>query len=85
MYIVEGPSGGVCVKQALPYVRCVGEAWPLTQVGAQHVRSSEECSRRTVGWGLGEPLLRCSAEVLRGLRAQEGQGLSRGKARTLEG
>jgi 5-methylthioribose kinase len=32
VYIVEGPNGGVCVKQALPYVRCVGESWPLTQV-----------------------------------------------------
>jgi 5-methylthioribose kinase len=28
---VEGPAGGICVKQALPYVRVVGEAWPLTQ------------------------------------------------------
>ncbi|WIA19547.1 hypothetical protein OEZ85_004156 [Tetradesmus obliquus] len=30
VYIVTGPSGGVCVKQALPYVRCVGEGWPLS-------------------------------------------------------
>ncbi len=28
---VEGPQGGVCIKQALPYVRIVGEGWPLTQ------------------------------------------------------
>lgn len=27
---LQGPSGGVCVKQALPYVRCVGEGWPLS-------------------------------------------------------
>ncbi len=32
VFIVEGPAGGICVKQALPYVRCVGESWPLTQV-----------------------------------------------------
>ena len=29
VFIVEGPRGGVCVKQALPYVRLVGESWPL--------------------------------------------------------
>ncbi|MCB2054718.1 MAG: S-methyl-5-thioribose kinase [Geminicoccaceae bacterium] len=29
VFIVEGPSGDVCVKQALPYVRLVGEGWPL--------------------------------------------------------
>ena len=27
--IVSGPAGGVAVKQALPYVRLVGESWPL--------------------------------------------------------
>ncbi|GAB4820785.1 hypothetical protein N2152v2_007831 [Parachlorella kessleri] len=31
VYIVEGPAGGLCVKQALPYVRIVGESWPLSQ------------------------------------------------------
>lgn len=31
VYIVEAPgSHGVVVKQARPYVRCVGESWPLT-------------------------------------------------------
>lgn len=29
VFIVEGPAGGVAVKQALPYVRLVGESWPL--------------------------------------------------------
>ena len=33
VFIVEGPAGALCIKQALPYVRCVGESWPLTQVG----------------------------------------------------
>src|SRR5581483_7949692 len=30
VFLVEGPAGGVCIKQALPYVRLVGEAWPMT-------------------------------------------------------
>ncbi len=29
VFIVEGPRGGVVVKQALPYMRLVGESWPL--------------------------------------------------------
>lgn len=29
VYIVTGPAGSVCAKQALPYVRLVGESWPL--------------------------------------------------------
>ena len=29
VFIVEGPKGGVVVKQALPYLRLVGESWPL--------------------------------------------------------
>lgn len=29
VYIVKGPAGGVCVKQALPFVRVVGESWPM--------------------------------------------------------
>ncbi|HEY1941826.1 MAG TPA: S-methyl-5-thioribose kinase [Roseiarcus sp.] len=29
VFIVEGAAGGVVVKQALPYVRLVGESWPL--------------------------------------------------------
>jgi 5-methylthioribose kinase len=29
VFIVEGPAGGLVVKQALPYVRLVGEGWPL--------------------------------------------------------
>jgi len=32
VFIVEGPAGGVAIKQSLPYIRCVGESWPLTQV-----------------------------------------------------
>src|SRR5690242_2018891 len=29
VFLIEGPAGGICVKQALPYVRMVGESWPL--------------------------------------------------------
>jgi 5-methylthioribose kinase len=29
VFIVKGREGGVAVKQALPYVRLVGESWPL--------------------------------------------------------
>jgi 5-methylthioribose kinase len=29
VFIAEGPSGTVVVKQALPYVRLVGDSWPL--------------------------------------------------------
>jgi 5-methylthioribose kinase len=29
VFIVRGTSGGIAVKQALPYVRLVGESWPL--------------------------------------------------------
>src|SRR4029079_5952034 len=29
IFIVKGKKNGVVVKQALPYVRLVGESWPL--------------------------------------------------------
>jgi 5-methylthioribose kinase len=29
VFIVEGKAGGIVVKQALPYVRLVGDSWPL--------------------------------------------------------
>ena len=31
VYIVEGPKGGLVVKQGLPYIR-IAPDWPLTQV-----------------------------------------------------
>ncbi|KAG1677121.1 hypothetical protein FOA52_000927 [Chlamydomonas sp. UWO 241] len=31
VYVLEGPDGALCIKQSLPFVRCVGESWPLTQ------------------------------------------------------
>src|SRR3981081_2470763 len=30
VFIVEGPEGSVCVKQALPYVRAAGPSWPMS-------------------------------------------------------
>lgn len=29
IYIIEGPKGHVLMKWAPPYVKCVGESWPL--------------------------------------------------------
>ncbi|CAN0878879.1 Methylthioribose kinase [Linum grandiflorum] len=31
VYIVTSPSGSLVIKQALPYVRCIGESWPMTK------------------------------------------------------
>ncbi|MDB6084064.1 MAG: mtnK [Gammaproteobacteria bacterium] len=30
VFIVEGPVGSVCVKQAVPYVRVAGPSWPMS-------------------------------------------------------
>ncbi|WP_026259018.1 S-methyl-5-thioribose kinase [Uliginosibacterium gangwonense] len=30
VFLVDSPAGGLCVKQALPWVRVHGESWPLT-------------------------------------------------------
>ena len=40
VYIVSGPAGKVVAKQALPYVRCVGESWPLTLKRAMFERNA---------------------------------------------
>ncbi len=29
VFLIDGPQGGLCVKQALPYVRVFGEGWPM--------------------------------------------------------
>ena len=34
VYIVEGPKGGLVLKQGLPYIR-IAPDWPLTQVRIQ--------------------------------------------------
>jgi len=30
VFLVDGPSGTVCVKQALPFVRAAGPSWPMS-------------------------------------------------------
>ena len=44
VFIVKGPSGGVAVKQALPYVRLVGESWPLplSRAHYEHMALTEQ-------------------------------------------
>lgn len=31
VYIIISPSGSLVIKQAIPYVRCIGESWPMTK------------------------------------------------------
>ncbi|KAL1219050.1 Methylthioribose kinase [Cardamine amara subsp. amara] len=31
VFIVVGSSGSLVIKQALPYIRCIGESWPMTK------------------------------------------------------
>ncbi|BCP55504.1 methylthioribose kinase [Kaistia sp. 32K] len=31
VFLVDGPKGGICAKQALPWVRYHGESWPLSE------------------------------------------------------
>ncbi|XP_047325764.1 methylthioribose kinase [Impatiens glandulifera] len=31
VYIVIGTAGSFVIKQALPYIRCIGESWPMTK------------------------------------------------------
>ncbi|GLT98175.1 hypothetical protein SLE2022_156920 [Rubroshorea leprosula] len=31
VYIVVNDSGSFVIKQALPYIRCIGESWPMTK------------------------------------------------------
>ena len=44
VFIVKGPKGGVAVKQALPYVRLVGESWPLplSRAHYEHMALTEQ-------------------------------------------
>lgn len=30
VFIIDGPNGSVCIKQALPYVRAAGPSWPMS-------------------------------------------------------
>ncbi len=44
VFVVKGTSGGVAVKQALPYVRLVGESWPLplSRAHYEHMALSQQ-------------------------------------------
>jgi 5-methylthioribose kinase len=48
VFVVEGPSGGVVLKQALPYLRLVGESWalPLRRAFFEHQRWSHKRAQR---------------------------------------
>lgn len=49
VFIVEGPLGDVCVKQALPYVRLVGDSWPLPLERAFFEHEATVIQSRQVG------------------------------------
>lgn len=49
VFLVEGPNGGVCAKQALPYVRLVGPSWPLPAERAFYEQACLEEHGRHVG------------------------------------
>lgn len=44
VFILEGPKGAFVMKQALPYVRLVGESWPLplSRAHFEHMALAEE-------------------------------------------
>jgi 5-methylthioribose kinase len=44
VFLVHGPGGSLCAKQALPYVRLVGESWPLplSRAHFEHIALVEE-------------------------------------------
>src|SRR5262249_42297057 len=44
VFLVHGPAGALFVKQALPYVRLVGESWPLplSRAHFEHIALLEE-------------------------------------------
>ncbi|VFQ68383.1 unnamed protein product [Cuscuta campestris] len=31
VFVIIGPSGSLVIKQAIPYVRCIGESWPMAK------------------------------------------------------
>lgn len=49
VFKVYGPKGGIIVKQALPYVRLVGESWPLPLSRAHYEQMALHHQRRHAG------------------------------------
>jgi 5-methylthioribose kinase len=56
VFLVEGPEGSVCVKQALPYVRLVGESWPLGLARARFEWEALRVEHRLAPSRVPEPL-----------------------------
>jgi 5-methylthioribose kinase len=48
VFIVEGSKGGLVIKQALPYVRLVGESWPLPLSRAHYEHEALEFQSQCV-------------------------------------
>ena len=48
VFLIRGPAGSLCAKQALPYVRLVGESWPLplSRAHFEHIALVEEAQAR---------------------------------------
>ena len=62
VFIVTGPAGGVAVKQALPFVRLVGEPGPCPCRGP--ISSTWRCrSRRRIAPGLTPAILHYDADL----------------------
>eukprot|EP01036_Dinobryon_divergens_P034543 gene34543-44648_t len=72
VYIIEGPTEKkLVIKQALPYVRCVGESWPLTleRAAFEHAALVEQqitTWAKDLGIFLGKSLFGSSAIALAG-------------------
>ena len=47
VFLVDGPKGSLCVKQALPYVRVAGESWPLDITAPSSKRATARAWRRS--------------------------------------
>ena len=56
VFIVKGAHGGIAVKQALPYVRLVGESWPLP-LSRAHYEYLSLCRQAQLAPGLVPALL----------------------------
>ena len=61
VFKLRGPGGGVAVKQALPYVRLVGESWPLplSRAHYEHMALTREAACAP---GIPPAILRYEAE-----------------------
>ena len=58
VFIVEGERGSVVVKQALPYVRLVGDSWPLPLNAPSSNTTRRPGKRRGPGHGASDPSFR---------------------------